>query len=40
MLVIMLMSMLISHNSVDFFVLSFVLPRAYAYVAIEEQAIS
>ena len=33
------MSMLMSHASVDFFVLSFVLPRAYAYVASENQAL-
>ena len=39
MLVLMLMSMLMSHTSVDFFVLSFVLPRAYAYVISENQAI-
>ena len=31
MLVLMLVSMLMSHASVDLFVLSFVLPRAYAY---------
>ena len=37
MLVLMLMSMLMSHASVDFFVLSFVLPCAYAYVASEDQ---
>ena len=36
----MLMSMLMSHASVDFSVLSFVLPCAYAYVASENQAIS
>ena len=34
----MLMSMLMSHASVDLFVLSFVLPCAYAYVACEDQA--
>ena len=34
----MLMSMLMSHASVDF-VLSFVFPCAYAYVAGEDQAI-
>ena len=39
MLVLMLMSMLMSHASVDFFVLSFVLPCAYAYVASENQAL-
>ena len=38
MLVLMLMSMLMSHASVDLFVLSFVLPCAYAYVASENQA--
>ena len=38
MLVFMLMSMLMSHASVDLFVLSFVLPCAYAYVASENQA--
>ena len=40
MLVLMLMSMLMSHAS-DFFVLSFVLPcaYAYAYVASEDQAL-
>ena len=32
------MLMLMSHASVDLFVLSFVLPRAYAYVASENQA--
>ena len=32
MLAHMLMSMLMSHASVDFLVLSFVLPCAYAYV--------
>ena len=37
MLVLTLMSMLMSHASVDFFVLSFVLPCAYAYVASEHQ---
>ena len=40
MLVLMLMSMLMSHASVDLFVLSFVLPCAYAYVASENQALS
>ena len=39
MLVLMLMSMLMSHASVDLFVLSFVLPCAYAYVASENQAL-
>ena len=39
MLVLMLMSMLMSYASVDFFVLSFVLPCAYAYVASEDQAL-
>ena len=40
MLVLMLMSMLMSHASVDLFVLSFVLPcaYAYAYIANENQA--
>ena len=38
MLVLMLMSMLMSHASVDLFVLSFVLLCAYAYVAGEDQA--
>ena len=38
-LVLMLMSMLMSHASVDVFVLSFVLPCAYAYVASENQAL-
>ena len=38
MLVLMLMSMLMSHAPVDLFVLSFVLPCAYAYVASENQA--
>ena len=37
MLVLMLMSMLMSRASVDFFVLSFVLPCAYAYVASENK---
>ena len=32
------MSILMSHALVDFFVSSFVLPCAYAYVAIEDQA--
>ena len=36
--VLMLMSMLMSHASVDLFVLSFVLPCAYAYVASENHA--
>ena len=39
MLVLMLMSMLMSHASVDLFVLSFVLPCAYAYVASENQVL-
>ena len=43
MLVLMLMSVLMSHASVDLFVLSFVLPcayaYAYAYVANENQAL-
>ena len=39
MLVLMLMLMLMSHTSVDLFVLSFVLPCAYAYVASENQAL-
>ena len=39
MLVLMLMSMLLSHASVDIFVLSFVLHCAYAYVASEDQAL-
>ena len=39
MLVLMLMPMLMSHASVDSFVLSFVLPCAYAYVASENQAL-
>ena len=39
MLVLMLMSKLMSHASVDFFVSSFVLPCAYAYVASENQAL-
>ena len=39
MLVLMLMSMLMSHASVDLFVLCFVLPCAYAYVASENQAL-
>ena len=34
---IMLMSMLIPHASVDFSVLSFVLPCAYVYVTGEEK---
>ena len=36
---LVLMSMLMSHASVDLFVLSFVLPCAYAYVASENQAL-
>ena len=36
---LMLMSMLMSHASVDFFVLSFVLPYAYGYVASEDQEV-
>ena len=36
---LMLMSMLMLHASVDFFVLSFVLPCAYAYVANENKAL-
>ena len=40
MLVLMLMSMLMSQASVDFFVLSFVLPCAHANVASEDQALS
>ena len=39
MLVLMLMSMLMSHASVDLFVLSLVLLCAYAYVASENQAL-
>ena len=39
MLVLMLMSILMSHASVGLFVLSFVLPRAYAYVASENQSL-
>ena len=39
MLVLMLMSMLMSHASVDLFVLPFVLPCAYAYVVSENQAL-
>ena len=35
---LVLMSMLMSYTSVDFFVLSFVLPCAYAYVTSENQA--
>ena len=38
MVVLMLMSMLMSYASVDFFVLSFVLSCAYAYVTSEDQA--
>ena len=38
MLVLMLRSILMSHASVDFFVLSFVLPCTYGYVASENQA--
>ena len=37
--VLVLMSMLMSHASVDLFVLTFVLPCAYAYVASENQAL-
>ena len=37
MLVLMLKLMLMSYDSVDFFVLSFVLSCAYAYVTSEEQ---
>ena len=33
------MSMFMSYSSVDLFVLSFVLPCAYAYVASEDQAV-
>ena len=40
MLVLMLMSMLMSYASVGFFVLSFVLSCAYAYVTGEDQALS
>ena len=36
----MLMSMLMSHDSVDFFVLSFILPCVYAYVASETRLYS
>ena len=39
MFVLMLMSMLMSYASVDFFVLSFLLSCAYAYVASEDQAL-
>ena len=41
MLVLMFMSLLVPHASVDIFVLSFVLPSAYAwvYVASENQAL-
>ena len=39
MLVLTLISMLMSHASVVFFVFSFVLPCAYAYVASENQAL-
>ena len=39
MLVLMLMSMLMSHALVNFFVLSFVFPCAYAYVASENQTL-
>ena len=39
MLVLMLMSMLMSYASVDFFVLSFVLSCANAYVTSEDQAL-
>ena len=38
-LVFMLMLMLMSHASANLFVLSFVLPCAYAYVASENQAL-
>ena len=38
-LVLSLCRCLMSHVSVDFFVLSFVLPCAYAYVASEDQAV-
>ena len=37
-LMLMLMSMLMSYASVDFFVLPFVLSCAYAYVTSEDQA--
>ena len=37
--VLYLCSMLMSHASVNFFVLSFVLPCAYAYAASEDQAL-
>ena len=37
-LVLMLMSMLMSHASVDLFVLSLILSCAYAYVTSENQA--
>ena len=40
MLVLILMSMLMSHASVDFFVLSFVSLCAYANVASEDHALS
>ena len=40
MLVLMLMWMLVSYASVDFFALSFVLSCAYAYVTSEDQALS
>ena len=36
---LVLMSMLLSHASVDIFVLSFVLHCSYAYVASEDQAL-
>ena len=36
---LMLMSMLMSHASVDLFVFSFVLSCAYAYVASEDKAV-
>ena len=39
MLVFVLMSMLMSYASVDFFVLSFVLSCAYAYVTGEDQVL-
>ena len=37
-MLVVLWSMLMSHASVDLFVLPFVLPCAYAYVASEDQA--
>ena len=39
MFVLMIMSILMSYASVDFFVLSFVLSCAYAYVTSEDQAL-